>query len=162
MEDLLETVYASALSGHVRIQTLEFVLPSETKRICSGFDDQVLGLETGGTAGFLASAMEVALPDRNASGQQLLTFAVENVTGEVQQGIDAALADGVTVDVGYREYLSSDLSAPAAPPLWFVLYDADFEDARAQLTASFFDIIGTGYPRERYTVSRFPGLKHIG
>ncbi|MDR5858225.1 DUF1833 domain-containing protein [Halomonas eurihalina] len=162
MDDLLETVYASALSGHVRIDTLEIISPSQTIRICDGYEDHVVTLETGETVGFLASAMKVVLPERNASGQQPLTFAVENVTGEAERAIDAALADGIPVDVIYREYLSSDLSAPAKPPIQFVLYDADFEDARAQLTSSFFDIIGTGYPRERYTVQRFPGLKHIG
>lgn len=162
MEDLLETVYASALEGHARLQTLEIISPSQTKRICSGYDDVALGLETGETVGFLASGMQVALPDLNESGQQLLTFAVENLTGEVQQGVDTALADGVPVDVIYREYLSSDLTAPAKPPNRFVLYDADFKDGRAELTASFFDIIATAYPRERYTVSRFPAMKHIG
>lgn len=163
MSQLLEIVYASAPSDEVIIPTLEikhqaFDAPIRT---CAGFENQTVTLETGETVTFQASGLDVSLPARNASGQQNLNFAIENVTGIAQNAIDAAMAEGGDIQVIYRTYLSSDLSTPAEPPLKMVLVGAEFEGSSVQVTASYQDIINTAWPRERYTVQFAPGLRYI-
>lgn len=162
MSKLLEIVYASG-GDDVIIPTLEIKHSAfEIIRTCAGFEHQTVTLETGETVTFTASGLDVSLPARNASGQQNLNFAIENVTGKAQRAIDDALAAGGRIDVIYRTYLESDLSTPAEPPLKMVLVGAEFEGASVQVTASYQDLIGYAWPRERYSVSFAPGLKYIG
>lgn len=110
---------------------------------------------------YTASGLDVSLPERNASGQQNLTFAIENVTGIAQDFIDRALTKGVRIDVIYREYLASDLTQPASPPLRMVAVGAKMEGASLQVTASYQDPIGQAWPRERYNAADHPGLRYI-
>jgi hypothetical protein len=162
---LLSTLYASAPAAEVLIPTLEISHPSfaEPIRTCAGFEDHTVTLEDSTTqATFVASGLDVSLPARNASGQQNLTFAIENVTGIAQDAIDRALEAGGEIRVIYRSYLASDLSEPAEPPLKMVLVGARFEGASLQVTASYMDIINQAWPRDRYTVDFAPGLKYIG
>jgi|TARA_R110000850_G_scaffold101718_3_gene210332 hypothetical protein len=162
MSKLLEIVYASG-GDDVIIPTLEIKHSAFSPiRTCAGFEDQTVTLETGEAVTFNASGLDISLPARNASGQQDLSFAIENVTGIAQRAIDDALAQGGQVEVIYRTFLSSDLSTPAEPPLKMVLVAADFEGASVQVTASYQDLIGYAWPRDRYTVDFAPGLKYIG
>ena len=160
---ILDTVYASAPDDVVLIPTIELNAPSfaEPIRNCTGFEDQTVGLDGGGEATFLASGLDVALPAKDESGQQNLIFAIENVTGEAQQAIDAALENGDVVELIYRLYLSTDLTQPAEPPRRMVVIDASFSQSAVQVTASYNDIINRAWPRRRYTADFAPGLKYI-
>lgn len=162
MSKLLEIVYASG-GDDVIIPTLEIKHSAFSPiRTCAGYEDQTVTLETGETVTFTASGLDVSLPDRNASGQQNLNFAIENVTGVAQRAIDDALTQGGQIEVVYRTFLLSDLSTPAEPPLRMVLVSAEFEGATVQVTASYQDLIGYAWPRDRYTVQFAPGLKYLG
>ena len=159
----LSAVYASAPSAEVLIPTLEIKHPAiPAIRTCAGFENHTVTLETGEEVTFEASGLDVSLPARNASGQQNLVFAVENVTGIAQRGIEDALAEGGEISVIFRSFLASDLSTPAEPPLRMVLVGADFEGSTVQVTASYHDIINQAWPRERYTADFAPGLRYIG
>lgn len=162
MSQLLEIVYASG-GDDVVIPTLEIKHAAfETMRTCAGFEDQTVTLETGETVTFEASGLDVSLPKRDASGQQNLTFAIENVTGIAQRAIDDAMAAGGQIQVIYRTFLESDLSTPSEPPLKMVLIGADFEGSAVQVMASHQDLINYAWPRQRYTAEYAPGLKYIG
>lgn len=162
MSQLLERVYASAPSDEVIIPTLEIRHPAiDTIRTCAGFENQAVTLEDDSQVTFLASGLDVSLPARNASGQQNLTFAIENVTGIAQNAIDEAMQAGGDIRVIYRTYLASDLSAPAEPPLNMSLIGAEFEGSSVQVTASYQDIISQAWPRERYSTDWAPGLRYI-
>lgn len=158
----LAVVYASAPSAEVIIPTLELSPPGdEPIRICNGFEDQTVTLETDQLATFQAGPVEVGLPARNTSGQQRLTFGVANVTGFAQQAVERSLESGARVPVVYREYLHSDLSAPAARPIRMVLTGGVFEGIQLQLTAAYYDLLNTAWPRDRYTAEFAPGLKYF-
>lgn len=162
MSQLLERVYASAPSDEVIIPTLEIRHPAiATIRTCAGFEDQTVTLEDGSNVTFLASGLDVSLPARNASGQQNLNFAIENVTGQAQRAIEEAMQSGGDIRVIYRTYLQSDLSSPAETPLNMILIGAEFQGASVQVTASYSDIISTAWPRERYSTDFAPGLRYI-
>lgn len=161
---LLTTVNASAPAGVVTIPTLEISRPdsSEPLRTCVGYQDQVATLETGETVTFIASGMAVSLPSRGDSGQQNLTFAVDNVTGIAQRFIDDGLELGQPIDVTLRIYLSNDMSAPAEPPLRFKLVDGVFEGASVEIIASYMSVILQEFMSRRYTATFAKGLKYIG
>lgn len=110
---------------------------------------------------YTASGLDVSLPKRDASGQQNLNFAIENVTGQAQDFVDRALTAGVKIEVICRNYLASDLSMPAEPPLRMVVVGASMKGASLQVTASYQDIIGRAWPRERYNATDHPGLRYL-
>ena len=159
---ILAIVYASAPAGEVIIPTLEISHPAITTiRICAGFEDQALTLETGETATFEAAGIDISLPKRDTSGQQTLSFAIDNVTGIAQQRIDAALEAGGQVSIVFREYLASDTSAPAETPIRMTLVGGRFEAGVVALEAAYHDLLNYGWPRERYTAVFSPGLKYL-
>ncbi|MGO3056995.1 MAG: DUF1833 family protein [Halomonas sp.] len=159
----LATVNASAPAGAVKIPTLELSRPSHSEplRTCVGYEDQQAGLETGEIVTFIASGMAVAIPKRGDSGQQNLTFAVENVMGVAQRFIDEGLEHGQPIDVTYRLYLSTDMSEPAEPPLRFKLVDGVFEGSHVEVIASYMAVIMQEFVSRRYTASFARGLKYI-
>lgn len=160
---ILDVVYSSAPASEVIIPTLEIRHPSafDPIRICAGFEDQTVTLEDDSVVTFIAGGIDVALPAKNTSGQQKLIFAIDNVTGQAQQAIDAAIAAGGQTSIIYRTYLSSDLTAPAEPPLYMTLVGGTFEGSTVQLQASYYDLLNTSWPRERYTLDFSPGLAYL-
>lgn len=153
---ILSTVYASAPAAEVLIPTLDVHFPGRSIKTCAGYEN--ISTDNGV---FIASGLDVSLPKRDASGQQNLTFAIENVTGEAQRLVDDALDGGHTLRAVYREYLASDLSAPAAEPLRMVVVGAKMQGSTLQVTASYQDIIGRAWPRERYNSTDHPGLRYL-
>lgn len=159
---IVARVYASAPADQVLIPTLEIAHPSiETIRICAGFDDQTVTLEDNSVVIFEAAGIEVALPKRDTSGQQQLTFALDGVSGIAQARIDDALEAGGPVTITYRTYLASDLSAPAEPALVMTLVSGMFQGGVVQLQAAYHDLLNYGWPRERYTAEFAPGIRYL-
>lgn len=159
---ILERVFASA-GTEVVIPTLEITCDAWSSPIllCSGFEDHTCITEDARTLTFIASAIQVALPKRDTAGTQLLTFAIDNVTGEAQQRVDQALDAGARVHLTFRHYVSSDLTAPAEPPLKFVVRDGVMEGSALQINAAFYDLINTAWPRNFYTADFAPGIKYF-
>lgn len=161
----IDVVRASAPPDEVEIATLEIIHPAFENgpiRTCSGYEDHTVTLETGETVTFQASALALARPAKNATVRQVLNFAIENVTGLAQHAIEAALEAGGPIRIVFRSYLYSDLSAPAERPLRMVLTGAEMELESVKVEAGYQDAVNYAWPRERYTVEKFPGLKYIG
>lgn len=159
---ILETVYASAPADQVLIPTLEIAHDAiETIRICAGFEDVEATLEDDSTVTFEAAGIQIALPKRDTSGQQSLTFAIDGVTGIAQDRIDAALEAGGQVTITYRTFLSSDLTAPADTPLVMTLVQGRIERGVVQLQASYHDLLNYAWPRDRYTADFSPGIRYL-
>ena len=83
---ILERVYASG-GPEVIIPTVELTCAAwaEPILICAGFEDQVCTTEDARTLTFIAAGIDVALPKKGNSGNQTLTFAIDNVSGAAQQ-----------------------------------------------------------------------------
>lgn len=158
---VLEQVYASG--GDVIISTLELTCPAWASSIllCNGFEDQHCITEDGRALTFQASGMAVALPKRGNSGNQTLTFAIDNVTGEAQALIDEALEAEQRVTMTYRSYLASDLTTPAEPPYRMSVLGGEIKSTAVQIQAGFYDLINSGWPRDLYTTEFAPGLKYL-
>lgn len=159
---ILETVFASG-GNDVVIPTLELTCDAWAAPvlICGGFENHTCVTEDDRTLTFQAAGIEVALPKRDTSGQQMLTFAIDNVTGEAQRLIDAALEAGEMIHLTFRHYLASDKTAPAANPLKFVVREGSMRGSSVQINASFFDLINTAWPRRFYTADFAPGLRYF-
>lgn len=158
----ISILYASAPDNEVAISTLEILHPAiEPIRICDGFENHTVTLETGEVVTFIASGLDVSLPKRDATGQQNLTFAIENVTGIAQNEIRKAMEAGGLVSVIYRMYRNVDLSEPAERPVSMVLTNPSFSGTTTQVTCSYFDLINFAWPRRRYTAEFAPGLRYI-
>lgn len=159
---ILEVVYASAPTDEVIIPTLEIKSAAfDTIRICNGFDDREVTLETAEVVTFEAAGLDVALPAANTSGQQELMFAVGDVMGEATRAVMAATDAGATITATYRAYLLSDLSGPSGPIYDMDIVGAQFEGGLAQITAAYFDFLNTLWQRDRYTADFAPGIQYL-
>lgn len=133
----------------------------EPLRLCDGFKDRVLTLETGETVAFQASGMDVSIPERSNKGTERLGFAIDNIYGEAQRFIDAAISAQQPIFVTYRLYLSDDTSAPADEPLVLNLVNAELTRRSVQVEAGLFDLLNASFPRRRYTAQFSPGITYL-
>ncbi|TCP78316.1 uncharacterized protein DUF1833 [Pseudomonas putida] len=158
----LETLYASG-GAAVIIPTLELTCPAWTYPIylCQGFEDITARTEAGLAVRFTASGFAAALPARDNSGNQTLTFAIDNVTGEAQQLIDQALEARERITLVFRIFISSDLSAPAERPYRMTVLSGFMQGASVQLNAGYFDLINLAWPRRKYDLAFAPCLRYI-
>lgn len=159
---ILERVFASG-GTEVVIPTLEITCTAwETPLLlCNGFEDHACTTEDARSLTFVAAGIAVALPKRDTAGTQVLTFAIDNVSGQAQQLVDQALDAGTRINLIFRQYLSSDKTAPAEPPLRFVVRDGAIEGTALQVNAAFYDAINTAWPRAFYTAEFSPGLRYF-
>ena len=159
---ILRALYASAPAAEVLIPTIEIRHASMPPvYLCTGFSDVTATLENSSTVTFDACGISIALPEKDASGNQSLVFAIDNITGEAQQFVDTALAAGGEMLLIYREYLASDLSAPSSVPKTLNIIGGVFEGGTFQAEASYYDMLNTAWPRDRYTADYAPGIKYM-
>jgi hypothetical protein len=157
---ILERLYASG-GAEVEHETLAIAVGSKTHYLTKGWEDITAVLETGQTVTFKACGMDVAKPSRNADGVQDLRFALTNIDGVVSTEIRAALAARLEMTVTLRVYLSNDLLAPAKKPLSMVIKGGQWTATEVQVTAGFMNILATAWPRDRFNLTKHPGLRYI-
>ncbi|MEZ1534213.1 hypothetical protein CXG50_12375 [Pseudomonas plecoglossicida] len=157
---LLEECYASG-RGEL-VDTIEARKEGGTVShlYCSGYQDRICGTEDGRVLTFVAMAMDLALPKNDNSAFQNLILGLDNVTGEVQEVVEEAKADGDRFIITFRRYLAEDLSYPAER-YRMTLLSREYEDDVAKLTAGFYDLLNTNGNRRVLTTSLAPGLKYL-
>jgi len=156
----LDVVYASGGEATVVAMELQCDAWDEPIMLVDEWEDLVLGLEDGTPALFEGVGVDYTMPQANASGQQTMTFAIDNVRGAAQQLLDRAIDQGERVTLIVREYVGDDLTAPATRPLRYTVLSASMAMATVQLEAGFFDMLGRRWPIHFYTADKFPGLKY--
>lgn len=158
---ILNRLYASS-GSEVIIYTLQINVGDDVYYLTKGWDDITATLEDGETnVTFIASAIDVALPARNADGTQDLKFAICNINGEVSTSIRKALDNHDVSSVTYRKYISTDLSAPATRPFTMTGKGGYWTALEVQITAGYMNVLDTAWPRYRYTLPNFPGLRYL-
>lgn len=157
---VLNRLYASG-GDEVILDTLQITVGGQSYWLTRGWDDITVILETGSKATFTGSAIDVALPARNSDGTQDLRFAISNIDGVVSTAIRAALDNLADASLTFRRYVSTDLSAPAAPPLTLAIKEGYWTATEVQITAGYMNILDTSWPRFRYTLPLFPGLRYL-
>lgn len=157
---VLKVIYASAPTDVVILPTLEIRIGSQVIRLVNAYEGMQLGVD-GVMQEFEPTAMDVALPVKDTSGNQSLTFAIEAVDGRPYKYVCQGLADGVAAKLIYREYLSTDLSTPAKAPIEMTILGGEFEGVQVQIRAAYYDMLNLAWPRERYTSAKAPGIKYM-
>ena len=157
----LRTVYASAPTDTAIIATLDMELPGEHVRLVDDFEDMTLGVN-GVPQVFEACGLDIALPTKDNSGNQSLQFALGILDDDrINELVVTALDADQPVYLTYREYLSTDTSAPAAAPIRMTVLGGEFNEDTLGLEASYYDLLNTAWPRERYTLANAPGIKYL-
>lgn len=127
---------------------------------CSGYEDRICTTEDGRTLLFIAMAMDLALPRNDNSAFQSLVLGLDNVTGEVQEVVEAAKAADNRFIITVRIYLAEDLSFPQER-YRMTLLSREYDGGVAKLTAGFFDLLNTNGLRTILTTTLAPGLKYV-
>lgn len=162
MSTLIERVYASA-GSEVIIDTVELACPAwaEPLYIVKGYEDITLGLDGIVFQTFMAAPIAIALPKKSNQGNQTLSFAIDNVTGQAQKLIDSALFFSQRITLTFRRYLSTDLTTPSEKPFYATVLGGSVTGTTVQIDAGFQDILNYMWPRELYTSVFAPGLKYL-
>ncbi|MEB7599240.1 DUF1833 family protein [Raoultella terrigena] len=157
---ILNRLYASS-GSEVIIETLQINIGSTVHFFCKGYEDITATVENGDVLPFSAAGIDIALPARNSDGTQDLQFAISNIDGEVSTAIRKALANLEIGSLTYRQYVSTDLSAPATVPYTLAIKSGSWTAIQAQITAGYMNVLDTAWPRFRYTLNEFPGLRYM-
>jgi len=157
---LIEECYASG-RGELVVTVEGREEGSPTSHLyCSGYEDRICGTEDGRTLLFIAMAMDLAIPKNDNSAFQSLVLGLDNVTGEVQEVVEAAKAADNRFIITVRIYLAEDLSFPQER-YRMTLLSRDYDGNVAKLTAGFFDLLNTNGLRTILTTTLAPGLKYV-
>lgn len=151
----INRLYASS-GREAIIDTLEFVVGATTFYLVEGYEDITYNGNT-----YTACAMDIGLPDRSTEGAQDLEITLSNITGEPATAVRDALEAGNSATVTFRRFTSDDMSTPAETPYTMTFKKAVWTNLQIKLTCSFMDVLDTAWPRMRYVLSRFPGLRYI-
>lgn len=157
---LLAQVYAQG--GDVILHTLELTSTawgSDPIVLVKDYQDHVITTEDGRQLLARATGMAVALPKRDTTGAQDLTFALDGVRPEATRLVRQAQEAQATVRVIYRCYLYSDLSEPAEPPLFLIARRYTAQMDHIEVTAGLFDLIDMRWPRMVYDSNTAPCLE---
>lgn len=159
---VLKIFNASAPINQHRIQTLDIELPGgEHVRLVNAFFDATLGVD-GVPQLFEACGMDITLPTKDNSGNQTLQFALGILDDDrINALVEQALESGKPTYMVYREYLSTDTSAPAMAPIRMTVLGGAFEEGELGIEGSYFDMLNSLWPRERYTLENAPGTKYL-
>lgn len=158
---ILNVVYASAPTDILLLATLEIRISGlDPIYLIHGFKDRMLGVN-GDMKNFIATNISIALPAKNTTGQQNLTFGLANVNGQVQRYVEHALETDVPAKIIYREYIDNDISQPANNPIEMDISGGQFEGGEVRIEASFYDLLNVAWPRERYNQNNAPGIRYI-
>ncbi|EIC82010.1 DUF1833 family protein [Serratia sp. M24T3] len=152
---IIDRLYASG-GDEVILDTLSIDIGSQQFNLVQAYEDITLGGVT-----YTACAMDLALPERSTEGAQDLEFTLGNITGEGSAAVRTALENLTEATVTFRRFTSDDLTTPAETPYSMTLKSADWTNLQIKLTASFMNVLDTAWPRMRYVLSRFPGLRYL-
>ena len=166
---------ASAPADVITIDTLEFYHPAflddvgqpTAIRLARGYEDWSLRLEAGAILGggtyvtFLGCEFDITLPEFTEDGNTpSLQIGVGNVSRIITRNLEQAKQSLIPIRVTYRPYISTDLTGPQMdPPIVMEMSEIDVDVFQATGTATLEDIHNFPFPYEKYTTTRFPGLR---
>ena len=162
MSTLIERVYASAGSEEI-IDTVELACTAwyGPLYIVKGYEDMTLGLDGVVFKTFTAAPIAIALPKKSNQGNQTLSFAIDNVTGQAQKLIDSALFFSQRITLTFRRYLNVDLTSPSEKPFYATVLGGSVTGTTVQIDAGFVDALNYAWPRDVYTSIFAPGLRYL-
>lgn len=167
LSQAIREAYASAPADVVIFHTLELRHPAFTQpiRVVRDHADLVATLEPSAPANpsepvtFVRFAFDFTKPEISSTGVPQLTIVIDNVDRAIVANIEAAMATSEMVQATYREYISTDLSAPQNdPPVHVTIMSITADVFSVTAVAGFPDLINRRFPTVEYNSETFPGL----
>lgn len=163
----LKEAYASAPSGVIIYHTLELRHPafSVPIRVVRDYVDLTATLEATAPANpstsvtFVAFNFNITKPEISTIGIPQITIELDNVSRDIVANIEAALGTMDLIQATYREFISTDLTAPQNnPPINMTLISISVDTFKVRATAGFQDLMNRRFPTTEYDSETFPGL----
>lgn len=169
----MKEAYTLAPADEVIIHTLELRHPAFTAE--NGSPDSIwVTVEENAVAATIEAAAPVRggqvvtfvsfpfrfrlAPIENSAGQEL-EVAIDNVDRRIVENLDAAAAYGAKIQMCYRPYLASDLTAPQMdPPPVYTLSQVKVDPLTVTARARIDIDLNGAFPRHLYTATEFPAL----
>lgn len=133
-------------------------------RFAQSFYDVTATDEQGHTAVYMATGAGISKPNSGISRRHDLDIQLDNVSQFVSDAIKKAKtyqrSNDEPIWVTLLGYNSADLSKPAEA-LPMRLANSNYTPTKAQLRASFLDVIDRPMNTERYTPDLYPGLEYV-
>ena len=167
LSQALKEAYASAPANVVIYHTMELRHPAFTApiRVVRDYAPLTATLEAtapadpGAAVTFAAFAFEFTKPEVSSTGVPQITIEIDNVDRMILANIEAAMTTTDLVQVTYREFISSDLSAPQNnPPLTMIIMTVSATVFKVTATAGFPDLMNRRFPNAEYDAQTYPGL----
>lgn len=157
---ILKRLYASS-GPEIIHEVLAISDGTVTHYLTRGWDELTVTLETGETVTCTPCGLDLALPARNEDGTQDLNFALCNVDGAASAFVREALRERRTMTLVYRAYTSDDMTEPAHAPHHFKIKTGSVTATEVQVSAGYFDLLNTAWPRNVYSLNKYPGLRYL-
>jgi len=172
--EALAAAYASAPEDEVVLDTLEFRHPT----FLDG-NGMVFGLRVVNEHNILTAKLEIDAPlnpgtyvdfqpvyfvftrpaESEGGNSPEIDISVQNVSKYLMNYLDNAKSSRIPIEVTWRPYLISDLTAPHMnPPLTLTLRSVSCNMTTVTGRAGFSDLTNRRFPAIEYTAIKFPGL----
>lgn len=167
LSQALKEAYASAPANVVIYHTLELRHPafSSPIRVVRDHNDLVATLEArapvnpGQQVTFVRFAFDFTKPEISPNGVPQMSIEIDNVDRSIVANIEAAMGSTDLVTATYREYISTDLTAPQNdPPIHMTIMSITADVFRVKAVAGFPDLVNRRFPSTEYDSETFPGL----
>ena len=167
LSDAIKEAYASAPAGVIIYHTLELRHSAFTTpiRVVRDYSDLTATLESSAPADagtevtFIAFNFNFTKPEVSATGVPQITIEIDNVDRTIVAAIEAAMSTTEMVKCTYREFISTDLTAPQNdPPLTMTIITITADVFKVKCMAGFPNLMNYRFPRTEYDAATFPGL----
>lgn len=156
----LKRLYASAPANHRIFQVLILSNPawSEEIRLCDNTIEPIQ-FDWGGVLKiFQPSIFEVELPRLDSQQLPELSISIPNFGQVLIDYLDAAVAGGQPITVQMTSFTDYDDKPGIWPALSYEMSEVALNEQWCTGTARREDFINRSFPREIFTVQKFPGL----
>ena len=160
LKQALREAYATPPTGAVILDTIEVLHDDfDPIRLVNNYADIMATLENGDIVSFTSHSFTLGLPGDNETPSPRLSVKIENTTRELVLAIDSVVNSTTPIRLIYRPYLSTDLTTPQYdPPLSMELSNITATTSSVSAQARFGELANTKFPKETYTVEKFPQL----
>ena len=163
----LKEAYAAAPANVIVFHTIEIDHPafSTPIRVVRDTADLVATLEATApynpstAVTFVGFRFDIVPPEVGATAVPQCVIEIDNVDRSILAQIEAAMGSTSLITCIYRQFLSTDLSAPQNnPPLSLTIFTISATVFRIRATAGFDNLQNLKFPGITYTSEVFPGL----
>lgn len=163
----LKEAYAVAPNNTVAYHTLEIYHPAFTTpiRVVRDFVDLTATLESTAPRNpstavtFTGYAFDIVPPEVSTIGVPQCQIQIDNVSREITANLELAIPTSTPIQVIYRMFISTDLSAPQNnPPMILTITSISVDVFKVTATATFGDLVNKKFPSVIYDINTFPGL----